>query len=45
METLKLIFIFVLIVGLFTFIYNVVLDFLTQPYEHSDNVKRVLGEK
>ncbi len=45
MVTLKLIFVFVLVVGIFTFIYNAVLNFLTQPYEHSDTIKRLLGEK
>lgn len=45
METLKFIFVFVVVVGTLTFIYNALLDFFTQPYEHSDTVKRMLGEK
>lgn len=45
METLKLIFIFIVVWGGFAYLFATFLDFITQPYEHSDEVKRILGEK
>ena len=45
METLKFIFIFIVVVGGFTYLFNAFLNFITQPYEHSDEVKRMLDEK
>lgn len=32
-------------IGIFAYLYNLFLDLITKPYEHSDEVKRWLGEK